>query len=86
MRTDSHKYLSEFLFHCINCGTLFYASRFDNCYDFVEEFNVQCGKPMARCNCPECGRQVYSTQKGMFRKDQATIRIITPVEYKLMEE
>ena len=29
MKTDSHKYLSEYLFHCINCGTLFYASQFD---------------------------------------------------------
>lgn len=84
MKIDSNKYIDEFLFHCIHCGTIFYASKEDDC-DFSEEFNFSCGKPMGSCNCPECGDRVHSTQKGMFRKDKPTIRFITQMEDELRE-
>ena len=84
MRIDPNKYIDEFLFHCIRCGTIFYASKADSC-EFAEEFNFSCGKPMGSCNCPECGERVYSTAKGMFRKDKPTVRFITQTEDELRE-
>lgn len=85
MRIDKDKYVDEFLFHCIRCGTIFYASREDDC-DFEEEFNFSCGKQMGSCNCPECGDRVYSTQKGMSRKDQSTVHYIASMKYRLTED
>ncbi len=84
MRIDSNKYVDEFLFHCIRCGTIFYASKEDDC-DFEEEFNLSCGRYMGSCNCPECGDRVYSTAKGMYLKDTPTVHFIAPMKYRLGE-
>ena len=75
MRIKLDKYNDEFLFHCLRCGTTFEASKEDD-YDFAEEFNFSCGRPMGSCNCPECGERVYSTYLSMYSTSKPSDQFI----------
>lgn len=72
MKIKPDKYIDEFLFHCLRCGTIFEASKEDD-YDFAEEFNFSYGGPMGSCNCPKCGERVYSTYHGWRFKNDISI-------------
>lgn len=82
MKIKPDKYIDEFLFHCLRCGTIFEASKEDN-YDFEEKFNFSCGRPMGSCNCPECGERVYSTYHSMYSKSKPSVRFIPGLDDEL---